>query len=63
MNWSKGIAANGQPIPDPAKEAIIDGVLVSPQFRRRHQLAPAQFRSRDRTFLCGYSRKSSANSI
>jgi acido-empty-quinoprotein group A len=31
MNWSKGIAPNGQPIPDPAKEATIEGVLVSPQ--------------------------------
>src|SRR5437763_13542573 len=30
MNWSKGIAPNGQPIPDPAKEATTDGVLVSP---------------------------------
>jgi acido-empty-quinoprotein group A len=31
MNWSKGVAPNGQPIPDAAKEATIDGVLVSPQ--------------------------------
>jgi alcohol dehydrogenase (cytochrome c) len=30
MNWSKGINAKGQPIPDPAKESAIDGVLVSP---------------------------------
>jgi alcohol dehydrogenase (cytochrome c) len=30
MNWSKGIDAKGQPIADPAKEATIDGVLVSP---------------------------------
>jgi alcohol dehydrogenase (cytochrome c) len=30
MNWSKGISPSGQPIPDPAKEATIDGVLVSP---------------------------------
>jgi acido-empty-quinoprotein group A len=30
MNWSKGINAKGQPIPDPAKESTIDGVLVSP---------------------------------
>jgi alcohol dehydrogenase (cytochrome c) len=30
MNWSKGIDANGQPIANPAKEATIDGVLVSP---------------------------------
>ena len=30
MNWSKGIAPSGQPIPDPGKEATIEGVLVSP---------------------------------
>jgi alcohol dehydrogenase (cytochrome c) len=30
MNWSQGIDAKGQPIADPAKEATIDGVLVSP---------------------------------
>jgi acido-empty-quinoprotein group A len=30
MNWSKGISPNGQPIPDPGKEATVDGVLVSP---------------------------------
>ena len=30
LNWSKGINANGQPIPDPAKEPRIDGTLVSP---------------------------------
>jgi acido-empty-quinoprotein group A len=30
LNWSKGVAPNGQPIPDPAKEPTIAGVLVSP---------------------------------
>src|SRR5579862_5981618 len=30
MNWSKGLNAKGQPIPNPAKEATTDGVLVSP---------------------------------
>jgi alcohol dehydrogenase (cytochrome c) len=30
INWSKGIDANGQPIPNPDKEATISGVLVSP---------------------------------
>ncbi len=30
MNWSMGIDAKGQPIPNPAKEATTDGVLVSP---------------------------------
>jgi alcohol dehydrogenase (cytochrome c) len=30
LNWSKGIAANGQPIPNPQKEPQIDGALVTP---------------------------------
>jgi alcohol dehydrogenase (cytochrome c) len=29
-NWSKGVAANGQPIPNPAKEPQLDGALVTP---------------------------------
>jgi alcohol dehydrogenase (cytochrome c) len=30
LNWSKGLNAKGQPIPDPAKDPTPDGVLVSP---------------------------------
>jgi acido-empty-quinoprotein group A len=30
LNWSKGINAKGQPIPNPAKEPKTDGTLVSP---------------------------------
>jgi len=30
VNWAKGLNANGQPIPDPAKYPTTDGVLVSP---------------------------------
>ncbi|HUC76783.1 MAG TPA: acido-empty-quinoprotein group A [Vicinamibacterales bacterium] len=30
MNWSLGVNANGQPINNPAKDATVDGVLVSP---------------------------------
>ena len=30
MNWSKGVDAKGQPIPNPAKEPQLDGALVSP---------------------------------
>ena len=30
MNWAQGIAADGRPIPDPAKEPARDGRLVSP---------------------------------
>jgi alcohol dehydrogenase (cytochrome c) len=29
-NWSKGLDAKGQPIPNPAKEPQLDGALVSP---------------------------------
>ncbi len=29
-NWSKGIDAKGQPIPNPAKEPQVDGALVTP---------------------------------
>jgi len=30
INWTKGIDAKGQPIPDPAKEASLGGALVAP---------------------------------
>ncbi len=30
VNWAKGLNANGQPIPNPAKFPTVDGVLVSP---------------------------------
>jgi acido-empty-quinoprotein group A len=30
MNWSLGVSANGQPINNPAKDASVDGVLISP---------------------------------
>jgi alcohol dehydrogenase (cytochrome c) len=30
LNWSKGVNAKGQPIPDPAKEPKVDGTLVIP---------------------------------
>jgi len=30
INWSKGVRKTGQPEPDPAKEAIVPGSLVSP---------------------------------
>jgi acido-empty-quinoprotein group A len=30
INWSKGVDAKGEPIPDPAKEPKTDGTLVSP---------------------------------
>lgn len=30
LNWSRGVSAKGQPVPNPDKEPRIDGVLVSP---------------------------------
>ena len=30
LNWAKGLNAQGQPIPDPAKYPAVNGVLVSP---------------------------------
>ena len=30
LNWSKGVNAKGQPIPNPAKDPATDGVLVNP---------------------------------
>ncbi len=30
LNWAKGVDDNGQPIGNPAKDATVDGVLVSP---------------------------------
>ncbi len=43
MNWSKGIKPNGQPIPDPAKESTIDGVLVSPNSTGATNWPPPSF--------------------
>jgi alcohol dehydrogenase (cytochrome c) len=43
MNWSKGIKPNGQPIPDPAKESTIDGVLVSPNSSGATNWPPPSF--------------------
>jgi alcohol dehydrogenase (cytochrome c) len=30
LNWSRGVSAKGQPVPNPDKDPRIDGVLVSP---------------------------------
>jgi alcohol dehydrogenase (cytochrome c) len=43
MNWSKGISATGQPIPDPGKEANIEGVLVSPNTSGATNWPPPSF--------------------
>lgn len=43
LNWSKGINTKGQPIADPAKEATIDGVLVSPHSSGATNWPPPSF--------------------
>jgi alcohol dehydrogenase (cytochrome c) len=55
MNWSKGIAANGQPIPDPAKEAIIAGVMVSPNSSGATNWPPPSFNPETGLFYVGLS--------
>ena len=55
MNWSKGIAPNGQPIPDPAKEAIIAGVLVSPNSSGATNWPPPSFNPETGLFYVGLS--------
>ena len=55
MNWSKGIAPNGQPIPDPAKEAIIAGVLVSPNSSGATNWPPPSYDPETGLFYVGLS--------
>lgn len=55
LNWSKGINAKGQPIPDPAKEATIDGVLVSPPSGGATNWPPPSFDPETGLFYVGTS--------
>jgi acido-empty-quinoprotein group A len=55
MNWSKGIDAKGQPIADPAKEATIDGVLVSPPSDGATNWPPPSFDPETGLFYVGTS--------
>jgi acido-empty-quinoprotein group A len=43
LDWAKGLNANGQPIPDPAKYPTTDGVLVSPSSGGATNWAPPSF--------------------
>jgi acido-empty-quinoprotein group A len=43
LNWTKGLNANGQPIPDPAKEASVSGTLVSPDTNGATNWPPPSF--------------------
>ncbi len=53
MNWSKGIAATGQPIPNPAKEATIEGALVSPNTSGATNWPPPSFDPETGLFYVG----------
>ena len=43
MNWSLGVDENGQPIPNPAKEATVDGVLIGPTTNGATNWPPPSF--------------------
>ena len=53
MNWSKGISPSGQPIPDPGKEATIEGVLVSPNTSGATNWPPPSFDPETGLFYVG----------
>jgi alcohol dehydrogenase (cytochrome c) len=55
MNWSKGVDANGRPIPNPAKEATVDGVLVSPNSGGATNWPPPSFDPETGLFYVGTS--------
>ncbi|MDQ2841525.1 MAG: acido-empty-quinoprotein group A [Acidobacteriota bacterium] len=55
MNWSKGTAANGQPVPDPKKEATVEGVLVSPPSGGATNWPPPSFDPETGLFYVGVS--------
>jgi alcohol dehydrogenase (cytochrome c) len=57
MNWSKGVDANGQPIPNPAKEATIPGVLVSPPTSGATNWPPPSFDPETGLFYVGTSQQ------
>jgi alcohol dehydrogenase (cytochrome c) len=43
LNWTLGLNANGQPIPNPAKEASVPGTLVSPDTNGATNWPPPSF--------------------
>jgi alcohol dehydrogenase (cytochrome c) len=55
MNWSKGLNAKGQPVPNPAKESTIDGVLVSPPSGGATNWPPPSFDPETGLFYVGTS--------
>ena len=55
-NWTKGIDAKGQPIPDPAKEPQIDGALVTPNQAGAANWPPPSFSPQTGLFYINASR-------
>lgn len=55
MNWSKGVDANGSPIPNPEKEPQIPGVLVSPPSGGASNWPPPSFDPETGLFYVGTS--------
>ena len=53
VNWTKGLNAKGQPIPNPAKEASIAGVLVSPDTNGATNWPPPSFNPDTGLFYVG----------
>jgi acido-empty-quinoprotein group A len=55
LNWTKGLSANGQPIPDPGKEASVSGTLVSPDTNGATNWPPPSFSPDTGLFYVGTS--------
>jgi alcohol dehydrogenase (cytochrome c) len=55
MNWSKGVDANGRPIPNPEKEPQVPGVLVSPPSGGASNWPPPSFDPETGLFYVGTS--------
>jgi alcohol dehydrogenase (cytochrome c) len=55
-NWTKGVDAKGQPIPDPAKEPQTDGTLVSPNQGGGQNWPPPTFSPRTGLFYANATR-------
>ena len=56
LNWSKGVNAKGQPIPNPAKVPAADGVLVSPSSNGATNWPAPSFSPQTGLFYVGTSR-------
>ena len=56
VNWAKGLNANGQPIPNPAKYPAVDGVIVSPSSNGATNWPAPSFNPDTGLFYVGSSR-------